>query len=116
MSGSVEMVTKTGHDEAHLVWGEKRASSKMVRNHRLPCNQMMNVIGHIIFLHVRCVSRMAGGCERKTHKRDAGSQQKDSDQEVFKLFHHQLPDALSCQTEIQEVMSSTGLKAYNVLS
>lgn len=30
-----------------------------------------------------------------TYKRDAGSQQQDPDQEIFKLLNHQLPDGLA---------------------
>lgn len=38
-----------------------------------------------------------------TYKRDAGSQQQDSDQQVFKLLNNQLPDALAWKKRSQIV-------------
>lgn len=35
-----------------------------------------------------------------TYKRDAGSQQQDPDQEIFKLLNHQLPDGLAWEREV----------------
>lgn len=37
-----------------------------------------------------------------TYKRNAGSQQQDSDKQVFKLLHNQLPDALTCKKKAEE--------------
>lgn len=36
-----------------------------------------------------------------TYKRDAGSQQQDSDKQVFKLLNNQLPDALAWRRQSQ---------------
>lgn len=37
-----------------------------------------------------------------TYKRNAGSQQQDSDEQVFKLLHNQFPDALTCKKKAKE--------------
>lgn len=37
-----------------------------------------------------------------TYKRNAGSQQQDSDKQVFELLHNQFPDALTCKKSEEE--------------
>lgn len=37
-----------------------------------------------------------------TYKRNAGSQQQDSDKQIFELLHNQFPDALTCKKKAEE--------------
>lgn len=49
-----------------------------------------------------------------TYKRNAGSQQQDSDKQVLKLLHNQLPDALTCRKEDRQMNNSNiKLSKYN---
>lgn len=45
---------------------------------------------------------MTSCCFFFTYKRDAGSQQQDPDQEIFKLLNHQLPDGLAWERRLAD--------------